>query len=203
MRALVLVLDSVGVGHAPDAAKYGDAGADTLGHILAAVPDLALPNLCALGLSAILDSPGGARLRRAGGGARPGSTESRPTGEARASFGRMRERSAGKDTTTGHWEIAGVVLEEPFATFEHFPDELVREIERDAGVRFIGNYARSGTQILAELGPEHLRAGHPFFTLRRIPCCRSRPTKKSFRSSVFTKSVARRGGWPILIASGA
>ncbi len=73
----------------------------------------------------------------------------------------MRERSAGKDTTTGHWEIAGVVLEEPFATFERFPDELVREIERDAGVSFIGNYARSGTEILNELGEEHLRTGKP------------------------------------------
>ena len=73
----------------------------------------------------------------------------------------MRERSAGKDTTTGHWEIAGVILEKPFATFDRFPDELVREIERDAGVSLIGNYARSGTQILAELGEEHLQTGNP------------------------------------------
>ncbi len=139
MRSLVLVLDSVGVGHAPDAAKYGDDGANTLGHILEQRPDLALPNLNSLGLARVL------------GGA----------GEARASFGRMRERSAGKDTTTGHWEIAGVVLEEPFATFERFPDELVRAIERDARVSFIGNYARSGTEILNELGEEHLRTGKP------------------------------------------
>ncbi len=79
----------------------------------------------------------------------------------RASHGRMRERSAGKDTTTGHWELAGIVLDEPFAVYEHFPGELVRKIEREAGVHFIGNYARSGTDILEELGPEHLRTGRP------------------------------------------
>jgi phosphopentomutase len=78
-----------------------------------------------------------------------------------ASFGKMQERSAGKDTTTGHWEIMGVIIEEPFATFEKFPDELVRKIEREAHVKFIGNYARSGTTILQELGAEHFRTGHP------------------------------------------
>ena len=73
----------------------------------------------------------------------------------------MQERSAGKDTTTGHWEIAGVILDQPFATFERFPDELVRAIEREADVHFIGNCARSGTTILEELGAEHVRTGHP------------------------------------------
>jgi phosphopentomutase len=142
MRALLLVLDSVGVGEAPDAAQYGDEGANTLGHILQQRPDLILPNLVSLGLSSILNVPGAA------------------IGD-RASFGRMQERSAGKDSTTGHWEIAGVILEEPFATFEKFPDELVREIERGAEVCFIGNFPRSGTAILDELGPEHLRTGKP------------------------------------------
>jgi len=142
VRALLLVLDSVGIGAAPDAAEYGDAGANTLGHILELVPNLALPNLRSLGLGALLDPEG-------------------RTDDLRASFGRMRERSSGKDTTTGHWEIAGVILEEPFATFERFPDELVRQIESDAGVRLIGNYARSGTEILAELGLEHLQTGNP------------------------------------------
>lgn len=85
-----------------------------------------------------------------------------PTGPGfRASHGRMQQRSAGKDTTTGHWELAGIILEEPFALFENFPDELVRKIEREAGVQFIGNYARSGTTILEELGAEHLRTGKP------------------------------------------
>lgn len=143
MRALVLVLDSVGIGHAPDAAEYGDAGANTLGHIVEELPELALPNLCSLGLPELLAD---AFERRA---------------NYRASYGRMRERSAGKDTTTGHWEIAGIILEEPFATFERFPEKLVRQIERNAGVCFIGNYARSGTEILAELGEEHLQTGNP------------------------------------------
>ncbi len=140
MRALLLVLDSVGCGAAPDAAAYGDVGADTLGHIFAANPGLALPSLDSLGLGHIVH----------GAGAAP-----------RASWGRMREASAGKDTTTGHWEIAGAVLREPFATFEKFPRELIGPIEREAGVEFIGNYPQSGTVILEELGAEHLRTGKP------------------------------------------
>src|SRR5437764_11951836 len=79
----------------------------------------------------------------------------------RATYGRMQERSAGKDTTTGHWELAGVVQEEPFATFQHFPDELVRQIEREAGVHFIGNCVASGTTIITEMGEQHLQTGHP------------------------------------------
>ena len=73
----------------------------------------------------------------------------------------MQERSAGKDTTTGHWEIAGVILQEPFSTFPHFPDELVRQIESEAGIRFIGNCVRSGTEIIADLGEQHLQTGSP------------------------------------------
>ncbi|MGB8168694.1 MAG: phosphopentomutase [Chthoniobacteraceae bacterium] len=140
MRALLLVLDSVGCGHAPDAAAYGDEGADTLGHIFAATPGLALPTLDSLGLGRIIG--------------RDGSSP-------RASWGRMREKSAGKDTTTGHWEIAGAVLSEPFATFEKFPRELIAPIETEAGVEFIGNYPQSGTVILEELGAEHLRTSQP------------------------------------------
>ena len=140
MRALLLILDSAGCGRAPDAAAYGDEGADTLGHIFAQSPGLALPALDSLGLAAIL------------------GRESAPP---RASHGRMRERSAGKDTTTGHWEIAGAITKEPFATFEKFPDALVHAIEREAGVTFLGNYPRSGTAVLEELGPEHLRTRHP------------------------------------------
>ena len=145
MRALVLVLDSAGIGHAPDAAEYGDEGANTLGHLLEEARDVRLPNLCSLGLGELLPS-----YR---------SHESYTT--YKSSYGKMTERSAGKDTTTGHWEIAGVILEKPFAVYERFPDELVRAIERDAGVQFIGNYAQSGTTILAELGPEHIRTGKP------------------------------------------
>jgi phosphopentomutase len=145
VRALLLVLDSVGIGHAPDADDYGDAGANTLGHILEQTPELRLPALDSLGLSELVPAHR--------------SYVSHTT--YKSSYGRMTERSAGKDTTTGHWEIAGVILDEPFAVFERFPDDLVRAIERDARVQFIGNYARSGTTILEELGGEHVRTGKP------------------------------------------
>ena len=141
MRALLLILDSVGCGGAPDAAAYGDEGSDTLGHIYAQTPGFALPNLERLGLATILNRA--------------------DAGRPQASWGRMKERSAGKDTTTGHWEIAGAVLEHPFTVFEKFPDSLVHAIEREAGVEFIGNFPRSGTAVLDELGPEHLRTGKP------------------------------------------
>lgn len=145
MRALLLVLDSVGIGHAPDAAQYGDEGANTLGHIFEKVPELSLPNLCSLGLDQLVPM-----------------SALRATGEKpAASFGKMRERSTGKDTTTGHWEIAGLIVEQAFATFDCFPPELVRQIESQAGVQFIGNYASSGTVILNQLGPEHLRTKRP------------------------------------------
>ena len=143
MRALLLLLDSVGIGFAPDAAQYGDAGTNTLGHIAEKLPGFALPNLCSLGLGELLPNS-------FSGGA--------PYG---ANYGRMQERSAGKDTTTGHWELAGVIQEEPFATFQRFPEELVRQIESEAGIHFIGNGVRSGTEIIAELGEQHLQTGDP------------------------------------------
>jgi phosphopentomutase len=145
MRALLLVLDSVGCGNAPDAAAYGDEGANTLGHILAAQPRLDLPALYSLGLWKVLT----------------GDVFDYRSRGTLASFGRMRERSAGKDTTTGHWEMAGIVLEEPFAVFSTFPPDLISAIEKDARVQFLGNYARSGTTILEELGAEHLQTGKP------------------------------------------
>ena len=145
MRALLLVLDSAGCGAAPDAAAYGDTGADTLGHIFAAQPDLALPALFSLGLWKILTAD---------------VFDPRSRGTI-GSFGRMRERSAGKDSTTGHWEMAGAVLDQPFATFTEFPAELVTAIQREAKVEFLGNCQRSGTTILEELGAEHLRTGKP------------------------------------------
>jgi phosphopentomutase len=139
MRALVIVLDGVGCGCAPDAEAYGDLGADTLGH-LAELGLLEVPTLMSLGL---------------------GHAMGRGAGPARAAWGRMRERSAGKDSTTGHWEIAGVVLDEPFRVFDRFPASLVQAIEAEAGVAFLGNRPASGTQIMEELGPEHLRTGRP------------------------------------------
>ena len=137
MRALLLILDSVGCGSAPDAAAYGDEGSDTLGHIYERTPGFALPNLEQLGVARILNR------------------ENAPVPQG--SWGRMRERSAGKDTTTGHWEIAGAVLEKPFTVFEEFPAELVCAIEHETGVEFIGNFPRSGTVVLEELGAENYR----------------------------------------------
>src|SRR5581483_6794707 len=145
MRALLIVLDSVGVGNAPDAANYGDAGADTLGHIFAHKTDLSLPTLFSLGLGEIL----------------AGRVHDGASKRYGASYGRMRERSAGKDTTTGHWEIAGVILDEPFTVYEKFPARLVEAIETEAKVEFIGNYAQSGTVILDQLGAEHCKTGRP------------------------------------------
>jgi phosphopentomutase len=139
-RALLLVLDGAGIGGAPDAAAYGDAGADTLGHVLRAT-GVALPTLAALGLHRLLGLP--------------------DAPAPRARHGRMRERSAGKDSTTGHWEIAGVALDAPFAVFDRFPAPLVAAIEAEAGIGFLGNRAASGTGILDELGAEHLRTGRP------------------------------------------
>jgi phosphopentomutase len=154
-RALVIVLDSVGIGHAPDAAKYGDEGANTLGHIFERVPDFRLTNLAALGLHEVVDLAPASNLtalsRQVSGG----------RASYLASYGKMQERSAGKDTTTGHWEIAGAIVEEAFPTFEKFPEGLVHAIEHEAEIKFIGNYARSGTTILEELGAEHVRTGHP------------------------------------------
>jgi phosphopentomutase len=145
-RALLLVLDSVGCGHAPDAAAYGDSGANTLGHILERLPQTRLPTLKSLGLYQAL------ALARGEGPCSP---------PLRGGAGVLTERSAGKDTTTGHWELAGAAVEEPFATFERFPDELVRAIEREAGVEFLGNFAASGTTILDALGAEHVATGRP------------------------------------------
>lgn len=141
MRCLLMVLDSVGVGHAPDAGQFGDEGANTLGHILEQRPDLRLPALWSLGMGQIVNC--------------------RPAPRPSASFGRMREVSPGKDSTTGHWEIAGAPLDQPLGFFEKFPPELVHAIEQQAGVKFLGKFPASGTAIIDELGPEHLKTGRP------------------------------------------
>lgn len=141
-RVLLIVMDSVGAGALPDAPAYHDEGSDTLGNIAARIP-LAVPTLRALGL---------ARVAAIGGEAPP------PAGAA----GRMAEASAGKDSVTGHWEIAGVVLERPFPTFPRgFPAGLMREFEQRIGRKTLGNVAASGTAIIEALGAEHLRTGSP------------------------------------------
>jgi len=143
-RIIWIVLDSVGIGAMPDAGNYGDEGSDTLGNICSR-RKVELPNLSRLGLTKIkplaglpcVDQPAGA-------------------------YGKCRLASPGKDTTTGHWEMAGIILEKPFPLFPHgFPPEVVSEFENKIGRKILGNKAASGTEIIDELGAEHMRTGSP------------------------------------------
>lgn len=142
-RAAIIVLDGVGIGAAPDAGSYGDEGSDTLGNIARAVGGLDLPNLARAGLGNIAPLAGMAG-----------------TDDARAAWGMMVPASAGKDSTTGHWEIAGVHLAAPFPTYPRgFPAAIVDEFARRTGRPVIGNVVGSGTAVLDEFGPEHQRTG--------------------------------------------
>ena len=144
-RVLVVVCDSWGVGDAPDAAAYGDEGADTLAHTADAVGGLSAPNLEALGLGTLTRILGVAATASAGTAA-----------------GRATERSAGKDTTTGHWEMMGIRLDRPFPVYPNgFPPEVIEPFEAAIGRTILGNVPASGTEIIAELGEEHLRTGRP------------------------------------------
>jgi len=144
-RAILVVLDGVGAGANPDAHAYGDDGASSLEHCALAIGGLTLPNLGSIGLgniTPILGTP--------------------PTSDARGSYGRMAEKGAGKDSTTGHWEITGVVLQKPLPTYPHgFPADLVAAFEQAIGRKVIGNKPASGTEIIKELGEEHVRTGYP------------------------------------------
>src|SRR5688572_17844176 len=144
-RAAIIVLDGLGIGPAPDTAAYGDAGSDTLGNVARAVGGLRLPNLEKLGLG---------RCRASGlAGFSPAVT---PT----AAHGIAQPASAGKDSTTGHWELCGVLLEEAFRTYpKGFPVALLDEFARRTGRGWLGNKAASGTAIIDELGAEHQRTG--------------------------------------------
>ena len=149
-RVIVLVMDSVGCGELPDAADYGDQGSDTLGHIADAVP-LRVPTLRSLGLDRV------ARIN-------DGASASIPRYPATplGAFGRMAEVSPGKDSVTGHWELAGVVLDRPFPTFpQGFDAEIIEAFEKRIGRKSIGNIVASGTAIIDKLGPEHMRTGFP------------------------------------------
>jgi phosphopentomutase len=140
-RVVIFVCDGLGVGAAPDAAAYGDAGTDTLGHILDRIPT-PLPNLESLGLLALLEPSRG--------------------GRATGARGKAFELSAGKDTTTGHWEMMGLVVERSFPLYpEGFPPEVVEPLESYVGKKVLGNKAASGTEIIKELGEEHLATGRP------------------------------------------
>jgi phosphopentomutase len=161
-RVLVIVCDSWGVGDAPDAAAYDDEGSDTLANTARAVGGLRAPNLEALGLGLLTDIPG-----------------IEPRAEPGTGHGRATERSAGKDTTTGHWEMMGIRLDEPFPLYpDGFPPEVVAPFEAAIGRGILGNRAASGTEIIAELGEEHLRSGRPIVytsgdSVFQIACHRS------------------------------
>lgn len=144
-RAILLILDGVGVGELPDAANYGDEGSNTLVNMAKAVGGLNLPTLQRMGLGNIAQIEGVP-----------------PTDEPIACYGKMREISAGKDTTTGHWEIAGVIRTKPFPTYPNgFPPEIIEAFEQAIGRKVLGNKPASGTAIIEELGEEHLRTGYP------------------------------------------
>ena len=143
-RVFLTVLDAVGAGYLPDAEKYGDVGANTFGHTVDACHPK-LPNLAKIGLGQIE------------------TTHYPADADAKGAFGRCLEVSAGKDTTTGHWEISGIVTENPFPTFTEtgFPKELMDKFEAAIGRKTLGNYSASGTVIINELGDEHVKTGYP------------------------------------------
>jgi len=144
-RVILVVLDSVGIGALPDAEEYGDLGANTLVHIAEKMHGLDLPKLEKLGLGKITPVPG-----------LEGDIS------AIASYGKMAEASKGKDTTTGHWELSGIILEEPFPTYPNgFPAEIIDKFKEDIGRDILGNRAASGTKIIEELGKEHMDTGKP------------------------------------------
>lgn len=144
-RAIVIVLDSVGIGEAPDAVRFGDAGSHTLGNMATVVGGLQVPHLANLGLGNIAELQGVP-----------------PQGHPASAFGKMAEVSAGKDTSTGHWELMGVPLTQAFPVYpQGFPREVLSRFEQAVGRETLGNYASSGTVILDELGETHVRTGKP------------------------------------------
>ncbi len=145
MRVILLVLDGCGIGALPDAAAYGDAGSNTLVHTAQVAGGLHLPVLERLGLGILADLVGVL-----------------PVADHEAAVGVMHERSAGKDSTTGHWEMSGLIVPWPFPTYPHgFPPEVIRAFEAGIGRSVLGNVAASGTEIIKTLGPDHLRTGFP------------------------------------------
>ncbi|MEK3885923.1 phosphopentomutase [Bacillus sp. FSL K6-3431] len=142
-RIHLIVLDSVGIGEAPDAESFGDLGADTLGHIAEKMNGLTMPNIGELGLSNIREIKGIEKAEH-----------------PLAYYTKMQEASNGKDTMTGHWELMGLITSQPFKVFpEGFPNELIKQLEEASGRSIIGNIPASGTEILDKLGEEHMKTG--------------------------------------------
>ncbi|MDR3253773.1 MAG: phosphopentomutase [Endomicrobium sp.] len=146
-RVILIVLDSVGVGELPNAAVYRDEGANTMGHIFDSMGDsFFLPNMAELGLYKLLND----------------KKKSFFDVNINGCFGKMATKSLAKDTTAGHWEIAGIVLSEPFPVYQDgFPKEIIEEFEKQIGIKIIGNYSASGTEIIKQLGLEHQKTGCP------------------------------------------
>ncbi|SDM79120.1 phosphopentomutase [Fictibacillus solisalsi] len=142
-RTFLIVMDSVGIGEAPDAEKFDDKGSDTLGHIAREMNGLQMPNMEALGLGNIREIQGIQAAKA-----------------PKAHYAKLQEASNGKDTMTGHWEIMGLFIDQPFQTFpEGFPDDLIQQLEEKSGRKIIGNKPASGTEIMKELGEEHVNTG--------------------------------------------
>lgn len=145
-RIILLVLDGLGIGAAPDAEDYRDSGAHTLAHLAEAGGGVTVPHLESLGLGNLVGDVKGLRA----------------VAQPEGCFGRMQPRSKGKDSTSGHWEIGGVVLQEPFPTYPHgFPQEIIKPFEEAIGRKILGNCAASGTAIIGELGEQHCQTGFP------------------------------------------
>ncbi len=150
MRIFLIVIDSFGIGAMPDAAQYGDDGSNTYGNVVAST-GVSLPNLISLGLNNIDGVAKKVSKER--------SLNAIPNPQA--AYARLSEKTPAKDTTAGHYEIAGLVLANPFKVYNTFPEEIVHDIEKAAGVQFIGNEVASGTEIIQRLGPLHLKTGCP------------------------------------------
>jgi len=144
-KVILIVLDSAGIGALPDAERFGDYHCNTLGNCSRAVEGINLPNLGQMGLGLLTDIHGVP-----------------PVDKPLACYGKMKERSPGKDTTTGHWELAGIILERPFPVYpDGFPPEIIEPFQKKIGRQILGNKAASGTAIIEELGEEHMRTGYP------------------------------------------
>lgn len=185
-RIFLVVVDSFGAGGARDAARFGDEGADTMGHIAQATPDWRIPTLNRLGLSSL----------------RP-LAHQQPADHPAGRYGFLNEASAGKDTMTGHWEMMGLKIDTPFQTFEHFPPELIQALEQETGHKVIGNRPASGTQILEELAPEEIATGHMIVYTSAdsvLQICGNEETfglQELYRCCEIARSLTMRPEWKV------
>ena len=187
-RIFTIVIDSCGIGNAKDAAEYHDAGADTLGHIAAAMGGIQIPNMQKLGIANLKELEGIA-----------------PTEKPLAYYAKMNEASTGKDTMTGHWEMMGLHITKPFLTFtEHgFPKELIDELEKRTDHKVIGNKSASGTEILEELGEEEIATGHMIVYTSAdsvLQICGNEETfglKELYRCCEIAREITMKDEWKV------